>query len=212
MLANLLPGLRHVRTPLATGYLYLLAAWLWFGDDVADISNDALDRLSELSAAAGISATLAAVSFAAYLIGSILTWKNPFGLVMFTGNERRDDRPSHPVYPERIPRDWASGLRAWAQQTVDQMDVRTTYADIEDQQRLPSALSKSIRGAFNDDRETQFTAVRALTLATFVPNINAHTGEVTTSRAGALPRKDFERVRRSGASPRAQRRTQRGRS
>ncbi|MFF4392878.1 MULTISPECIES: hypothetical protein [unclassified Streptomyces] len=34
MLASLLPGLRELRTPLATGYLYLLLLFLLFSDSI----------------------------------------------------------------------------------------------------------------------------------------------------------------------------------
>jgi hypothetical protein len=32
MISHLLPGFRNIRTPLATGYLYLLLLWLWVGE------------------------------------------------------------------------------------------------------------------------------------------------------------------------------------
>ena len=31
MISNLVPGFRSIRTPLATGYLYLVLLWLWVG-------------------------------------------------------------------------------------------------------------------------------------------------------------------------------------
>jgi hypothetical protein len=81
MLASLLPGVRELRVPLATGYLWLINAWLAFGDrlpktlpDVGPFSQ--LRALQEYSGKAGLAV---AVSFLAYLVGSFLEM-NPLRL------------------------------------------------------------------------------------------------------------------------------------
>ena len=77
MLASILPGLREVRTPLAVGYLWLLNLWLWWGNKLPrqapeDSEWSAASRIFELSGWLGKGATVAAVSFAAYLLGSLI--------------------------------------------------------------------------------------------------------------------------------------------
>jgi hypothetical protein len=74
MFASLLPGLREVRTPLAAGYLWLVGAGLYFHDKIPARAHATglWAQLHELSVIVGIGPTLAAVSFVAYLIGSIL--------------------------------------------------------------------------------------------------------------------------------------------
>ena len=68
MLLNLLPGLRELRAPLAAGYIWLFAAWLAFSGDIPEPTGaaDFFDQFEALGAAA-------ALTFAAYLIGSFLT-------------------------------------------------------------------------------------------------------------------------------------------
>jgi hypothetical protein len=44
MLASLLPGLRDLRAPLAAGYLWLAAGWLYFAPLLPASVNDA-DRV-----------------------------------------------------------------------------------------------------------------------------------------------------------------------
>ena len=76
MLASLLPGLRDVRTPLAVGYLWLILAWLVWGDHVPSerpAGDGPLARVFDLSALLGASAVLASVSFVAYVLGAILS-------------------------------------------------------------------------------------------------------------------------------------------
>src|SRR3954471_461558 len=77
MLASLLPGLRDLRTPLATGYLWLVALWLLVHQYVPKSVFDAsgpIRSLYQLGALAGTTACLAAVSFVAYLVGSMLSF------------------------------------------------------------------------------------------------------------------------------------------
>ncbi len=74
MLASLLPGLRDVRTPLTVGYLWLLVAWSIWGDRFPERSADGpIARLYRLSDLLGNTAALASISFAAYLVGAIMT-------------------------------------------------------------------------------------------------------------------------------------------
>lgn len=71
MWQNLLPGLRELRAPLSAGYIWLLGLWLAFrslmspGNHPKGIYRD----IAELSAWGGKPATLAAVTFAAYVVG-----------------------------------------------------------------------------------------------------------------------------------------------
>jgi hypothetical protein len=73
MLAGLIPGIREIRAPLAAGYLWLFALWLALKpslpskDEATGVVADVID----LADAATPVAVAVAVSFAAYLIGSI---------------------------------------------------------------------------------------------------------------------------------------------
>jgi hypothetical protein len=76
MLASLLPGLRDVRTPLAVGYLWILNSWLVLADHFPRHRPDdssVIAHLFDLHGTLGVGAGLAAISFTAFLIGSILT-------------------------------------------------------------------------------------------------------------------------------------------
>jgi hypothetical protein len=71
MLANLLPGIREIRTPLATGYLWLLTFWLWLP---AHLKKNAptsgiLGEFTQLAHYVGRIGIGIAISFVAYLIG-----------------------------------------------------------------------------------------------------------------------------------------------
>jgi hypothetical protein len=68
MLLNLLPGLRELRAPLAAGYLWLFGAWLAFEGDFPEPAGAAefFEQFEAVGAAA-------ALTFAAYLLGSFLT-------------------------------------------------------------------------------------------------------------------------------------------
>jgi hypothetical protein len=75
MLASLLPGLRDLRTPLATGYLWLTALWLLLHDRLpknVDEARGPFRSFYEAGVLVGNTACLAALSFVAYLLGSIL--------------------------------------------------------------------------------------------------------------------------------------------
>lgn len=74
LLTSILPGLRDVRTPLACGYMWLVAAWLAFADHLPRTRPSAGIAASiwDLGGHVGKVAVLAAVTFAAYLIGAVL--------------------------------------------------------------------------------------------------------------------------------------------
>lgn len=76
LFATLLPGVRALRAPLASGYLTLIALWLVYSDDAPD--RDAADGIVEqffdLEGAAPDLWTGIAVSFLAYLIGTLTEW------------------------------------------------------------------------------------------------------------------------------------------
>jgi len=74
LLTSILPGLRDVRTPLACGYMWLVAAWLAFADRLPRTRPSAGMAASiwDLGGHVGKVAVLAAVTFAAYLIGAVL--------------------------------------------------------------------------------------------------------------------------------------------
>jgi len=72
-MANLIPGVREVRAPLAAGYLWLFAIYLAFAPAIpsrADATG-AWDSLQALEAAATTVGVGLALSFAAYLVGSV---------------------------------------------------------------------------------------------------------------------------------------------
>lgn len=74
MLTSLLPGIRELRTPLASGYLWLLNAWVIFGEYVPRHQPTAgpIAGLWDLFSYAGKGALFAATTFIAYLVGSFL--------------------------------------------------------------------------------------------------------------------------------------------
>lgn len=76
MLGNVLPGLRELRAPLAAGYLWLLFAWLVWGDELPTSkevrSDPALDRLYELEPVISSIGLAVVASVAAYMVGSIV--------------------------------------------------------------------------------------------------------------------------------------------
>jgi hypothetical protein len=75
MLVSLLPGLRDLRTPLAAGYVWLLAAWVavepWIPLRPED--DTVLGSAYRAGRAVSIAALGVALSFAAYLVGTLST-------------------------------------------------------------------------------------------------------------------------------------------
>ena len=71
MFAQLLPGLRELRAPLAAGYLWLLALWIALEPVIPDESRGVLESLERFEQRAGPLSLAAALTFAAYLLGSL---------------------------------------------------------------------------------------------------------------------------------------------
>ena len=75
MLASLLPGLRDLRTPLAAGYLWMVGLWLLLHNkvpmSVAEAPAGPIKSLYEIGSLLGQAVILAALSFIAYLLGSM---------------------------------------------------------------------------------------------------------------------------------------------
>jgi len=73
VLASLLPGLRNIRAPLAAGYVLLLAAWLWLVPILSPLPTESgvVADLYSLYTAASRAVAIAAMTFAAYLIGVV---------------------------------------------------------------------------------------------------------------------------------------------
>ncbi|MFF9581653.1 hypothetical protein [Streptomyces achromogenes] len=74
MLANLLPGIREIRAPLAAGYIWMITLWIGLFEYIPKKrgAQGVWKSIYELSSTVGMTATLAAASFVAYLIGCLL--------------------------------------------------------------------------------------------------------------------------------------------
>ncbi|WP_290057614.1 hypothetical protein [Amycolatopsis solani] len=74
MLTSLLPGLREVRTPIASGFAWLLVAWLAVADHLPKSRppQHVFATLWDLGSYVGKGGLLVVVSFAAYLVGAFL--------------------------------------------------------------------------------------------------------------------------------------------
>jgi hypothetical protein len=90
MLTNLLPGLRDLRAPLASGYLWLVGLWLVLVDAVPprNMATGVVAHVYALTTAVGHGAVLAAISFMAYLIGAVLSVESDGFVVRFFGVAR----------------------------------------------------------------------------------------------------------------------------
>lgn len=76
MLASFLPGLREVRTPLVVGYLWLLFGWCLWSDRIPArpvSGDDMVVRLYQLSDLLPNAAFITSISFAAYVVGALLS-------------------------------------------------------------------------------------------------------------------------------------------
>jgi hypothetical protein len=77
MLTSILPGLRDLRGPLTAGYLWLLAAWIAFGDVMPhsrpQSGEQPVQAVFDLAGFFGKGAVVAAVTFTAYLLGAFLS-------------------------------------------------------------------------------------------------------------------------------------------
>ncbi|WP_410616469.1 hypothetical protein [Amycolatopsis sp. lyj-109] len=74
MLTSLLPGVREVRTPVASGFAWLLVGWLAIADHLprSRPAQHVFATLWELGSYVGKGGLLVVVSFAAYLLGAFL--------------------------------------------------------------------------------------------------------------------------------------------
>jgi hypothetical protein len=105
MLASLLPGVRDLRVPLAAGYIWLLDAWLiWH--QVLPVSRPRGDgevqALFDLGLLLGRPAVIAAASFLAFLLGSILQQDAQGWLMRKVG--RRTSQKTFKTFQEWIQR------------------------------------------------------------------------------------------------------------
>lgn len=73
MILNLLPALRDLRTPLATGYVLILAIYLTFGEQFERLrdNTDVGQRAAEAVEILGQAGSLALVTFIAFLVGTL---------------------------------------------------------------------------------------------------------------------------------------------
>lgn len=74
MLAQILPGFRDFRTPLVTGYLWLLSLWILLGKPIPtkDRKDGLMGMLNALSEYLSPLLVVGVLSFAAYLVGVML--------------------------------------------------------------------------------------------------------------------------------------------
>lgn len=91
MLSSLLPGIRHVRAPLAAGFVWLVALWfllepVWDRNSAAEGLIGSANRLMDALNVLGQGAVL---SFAAYLLGSfsVLLFSRPLRSLFATSIE-----------------------------------------------------------------------------------------------------------------------------
>lgn len=89
MLASLLPSLRELRTPLASGYLWLLDLWLLAGDRLPRTrpTSGPIAHLWDLNGYFGKGTLIGAASFAAYLVGSLIE-VNPLRMWNYGGRPK----------------------------------------------------------------------------------------------------------------------------
>ena len=122
MLANLLPGIRDLRTPLATGYIWLLTFWLWIPSHFKHVppTSGVPGDVTHLVHYAGRVGVGVAISFVAYLIGILSQALNsPFSR-LGTLN----------VYLPSIIQSRINQLRNWLNRLRERLadDLRFTYS------------------------------------------------------------------------------------
>ena len=105
MLANLLPGIRDVRAPLAAGYLWLLAAYVAFEPKFRGKPRGVWLTLSNLRHTFSTVGLGIAVSFAAYLVGAI-SWstfgRRPSDQLVIPGGAVEVTRSSRERFARRV--------------------------------------------------------------------------------------------------------------
>ncbi|MGH8836056.1 MAG: hypothetical protein ACRDWG_13840 [Actinomycetes bacterium] len=129
MLTSVLPGLRELRAPLSAGFLWLLALW-FAAERVVPERTDASGAVKSAYRLGGLLETIglgAAITFAAYLLGSL-------SVFLFTGLLRRIMRTS-----AEAPRSWRDTLSfdAWralqqvAQDTAERINAALSLSGID---------------------------------------------------------------------------------
>lgn len=75
MLTQILPGFRELRTPLATGVLWLLTLWVALGDriPIRAKASGFISRVYDLAEQVGRPGVGAALLFTAYIVGSVVS-------------------------------------------------------------------------------------------------------------------------------------------
>lgn len=85
LISQILPGFREFRTPLSVGYTYLFVIWLVFGQYFSFAADDGrTSKIYGVFLTFGSPAILASVTFAAYILGSVLSLSVP-GVAKFRG-------------------------------------------------------------------------------------------------------------------------------
>lgn len=73
LLGSLIPGVREIRAPIVSGYLWCVCLWLVLEPDVPNEKGQvAYERIVDLAQAVGPFGRAVAVSIAAYLLGSLI--------------------------------------------------------------------------------------------------------------------------------------------
>jgi hypothetical protein len=131
---NLLPGLRELRAPLVSGYLWLISAWLFLGrmewlPTERPPGNGEVARLWDLGGTLGKTVVLAAVTFLAYLIGSFFEI-NPDGRIAnsLTPLALADHRPFYLGARDK-PTSWIAQRRANARILLDAKGIKLNDED-----------------------------------------------------------------------------------
>jgi uncharacterized membrane protein len=146
VLASLLPGLRELRAPLSAGYLWLLAAWLLVESHVAGRkgATGVLGSLYELGTAAGAVGVAAAVSFIAYLVGSISEelWEEPWRRAMLAWRRPRSDAPEAWKTPS-LSNDGLRSIQLLVSTASDRIhDVGLKPEDVRWQHAMPTTVTE----------------------------------------------------------------------
>lgn len=145
MLAQILPGLREIRGPLAAGFLWLLLGWLILHDDVAS-ADGAIKELVDLGEHLTDAALAAIASFAAYLVGSLS--EDVFGRALTRVLEQRPRPPSE--RERRYPRDMSDAvLGAQIVRLENQADRLRAESDLR-VAILPPAVALILYVGFTD--------------------------------------------------------------
>jgi hypothetical protein len=119
MLASLLPGLRDLRAPLATGYIWLVVAWLAVGRHLhgSAASSGFVGDVQGLAQYAGRPAVGIAVTFVAYLVGILSVAVSQKLLQILAGSVIRISREGYEEYSQSDTsfrawdREWSSSWR-----------------------------------------------------------------------------------------------------